>query len=120
MSEIIGKNGVVTPTGEFVEATDELEEGELYVLRKSKLEKIPKADEDGMRRVRVTEVAFQAASDIGKGMRKHLNGYKPDVSLVISALVLGSESGLGKEEVVKQFVLTLFEGASFEAVDNIG
>lgn len=69
-----------------------------------------------MRKVRITEEAFLAASEIGKVMRKDLNGYKPDVSLVMFALILsgGNEREKAKE-VVRQFVLTLFERASSEA-----
>lgn len=35
--------GTVDPNGEYVESIDELEEGELYAMRKGKLEKIRRA-----------------------------------------------------------------------------
>jgi hypothetical protein len=68
----------------------ELEEGELYVLKNGNLEHIPRNDDDGMRRIRITEEAYQVAMEIGRTMRKELQGYKPDVSLVASALLLST------------------------------
>lgn len=94
-----------------------LEEGELYTVRKGHLEKIPRNDEDGMRKVRITEDAFEAAMEVGKRMRSELGGYKPDVSLVTSALVIDASRQVdNSKEVVRNFVVTMFEkGASSEA-----
>lgn len=90
-------------------STETLEEGELYVLRKGYLEHVPRNADDGMRRVRITEDAYQVAMDVGRAMRKELNGYKPDVSLVTSALLLNhTDDGQKAQDIVKQFVIRMF------------
>ncbi|MGH8612489.1 MAG: hypothetical protein ACREYF_10750 [Gammaproteobacteria bacterium] len=58
-----------------------------------------------MRSIRITENAYQAAKRIAKGMR--VNGYKPDVSLVASALIVhGSRNEC--EEAVRKFICEVF------------
>ncbi|MGH8604483.1 MAG: hypothetical protein ACREXR_17385 [Gammaproteobacteria bacterium] len=58
-----------------------------------------------MRSIRITETAYQAAKRIAKGMR--VNGYKPDVSLVASALMIhGSRDEC--EDALRKFVCELF------------
>ncbi len=94
------------------DAERSLEEGELYVVRKGQLEHLARNEEDGMRRIRITEDAFQIATDIGRGMRKSLQGYKPDVSLITSALVLSYTDELQKgQDAVKTFVLKMFQSS---------
>ncbi|MGI0025534.1 MAG: hypothetical protein ACREA4_10385 [Nitrososphaera sp.] len=64
-----------------------------------------RSDKARVRSIRITENAYQAAKQIAKGMR--VNGYKPDVSLVASALMVhGSRDE--SEEVVRKFVCELF------------
>ncbi|MGI0015970.1 MAG: hypothetical protein ACREBU_21325 [Nitrososphaera sp.] len=58
-----------------------------------------------MRSIRITENAYQAAKTIAKGMR--VNGYKPDVSLVASALMVHGSRDEGKE-AVRKFIFELF------------
>ena len=58
-----------------------------------------------MRSIRITENAYQAAKRIAKGMR--VKGYKPDVSLVASALIVHGSRNEGKE-AVREFVCELF------------
>ena len=90
-----------------------LEEGELYVLRKGRLEHVPRNEDDGMRRIRITEQAYEAAMQIGRWMKADLGGYKPDVSLVVSALVLDRGEKVERtKEVIRQFVVTMFEQRS--------
>ncbi|MFO1434048.1 MAG: hypothetical protein U1F76_28820 [Candidatus Competibacteraceae bacterium] len=79
----------------------ELDEGELYVYRKGHLEHVERDQEEGMRRVRITEEAYQQALAIGKTMRQQLRGYKPDVSLIVSAIIL---YGTCNVEEVHQYV----------------
>ncbi|MGH6634645.1 MAG: hypothetical protein ACRED0_00390 [Gammaproteobacteria bacterium] len=58
-----------------------------------------------MRRIRITENAYQAAKRIGKGMR--VKGYRLEVSLVASALIVyGSRDN--DKEAVTEFVCELF------------
>ena len=93
--------------------TDSLEEGELYTVRKGQLEKIPRNEEDGMRKVRITEEAFEAAIEVGKRMRQELGGYKPDISLVASALVMDGLRQIDhSKEVVRAYVVTMFQKVS--------
>lgn len=90
--------------------TIDLEEGEMYVVRKGHLVHLERREEDdeGMRRVRVTDTAYQAAIDLGRRMRKRMRGYRPDVSLVISALVMRAAGSADAEEAVRTFVQMLF------------
>lgn len=88
----------------------DLEEGEMYVVRKGHLVHLERREEDdeGMRRVRVTDTAYQAAVELGRRMRKRMRGYRPDVALVISALVMRAAESADAEEVVRTFVQALF------------
>ncbi len=91
-----------------------LEEGEVYLCRNGKLERLPKAD-DGLRRIRITDEAYQAAMELGQRLRKDLHGYKPDVSLVASALILDGCRDVDStqvKEVIGNFVIELFKPAS--------
>ena len=99
-----------TTTEQTVHSEQDLEEGGLYVVRKGKLVLVPRNDEEGMRRLRVTEEAYQKAMDIGHQMRRELGGYKPDVSLVVSALLLSDIDELRARQTVRQFVLRMFSG----------
>jgi len=60
-----------------------------------------------MRSIRITENAYQAAKRIAKGIRA--NGYKPDVSLVASALIVHGSRDDGKE-AVRKFIVEMFAG----------
>ncbi|MGI0025607.1 MAG: hypothetical protein ACREA4_10755 [Nitrososphaera sp.] len=90
----------------------ELEEGELYAYRKGKLEKLPRI-EDGMRKVRITETAYEMAMEVGQDMREELKGYRPDAALIVSALIEHGNQGLEqKKDAVRRFVKELFGGKS--------
>ena len=41
-----------------------LQDGGIYVCRHGKLEELPRAPDDGMRRIRITDDAYQAAMDL--------------------------------------------------------
>ena len=69
-------------------------------------------DDEGMRRVRVTDPAYQAAMELGRRMRRQMKGYKPDVSLVMSALVLWAAQQDSAAETVRRFVTDLFSAAA--------
>ena len=87
--------------------TQELEEGNVFVYRNAGLERWSRSDQARMRSIRITESAYQEAKQIAKGMR--VNGYKPDVSLVASALMVHGSRNDGKE-AVRKFVCELFAG----------
>ena len=66
----------------------DLEEGELYTLRKRMLHRIARSDDDnGLRRVKIMEEAYDAAVVVARRLRKKMHGYRPDPALVISAFV---------------------------------
>ncbi len=68
-----------------------------------------------MRRIRIMADAYQAAMNLGQRLRKDLHGYKPDVSLVASALILdGCRESYSTQvkEAIGNFVIELFKPAS--------
>ena len=66
-----------------------LSEGELYILRRGLLQQVQHRDEDnGLRRIRVMEEAYDAAYALARQLRPLMRGYRPDPALVISALVM--------------------------------
>jgi len=64
------------------------DEGELYVFKRGQLEHVERDPDDNRRKVRLTEEAYQCAVTVGKAMRQRLGGYKPEVSLIVSAVLL--------------------------------
>lgn len=87
----------------------ELEEGELYTLRKGILHHVQQRNEDnGLRRIRVMEEAYDAAYAIAKRLRKTMRGYRPDPALVISALVMHGASQEGAEDIARAYLYNLF------------
>lgn len=98
-----------------MEQAKTLEEGTVYVCRNGKLEELPRTQDDGMRRIRITDDAYQAAMNLGHRLRKELHGYKPDVSLVASASILEGCREIHStkvKEVIGNFVIKLFKSAS--------
>jgi hypothetical protein len=93
-----------------LEVNSGYEDGELYRFKKGRFEHVHREEDEGMRRIRITEEAYRKALDIGKSLKRELGGYKPDVALVISALLI---HGITDEEQakrhVRRFVLALFD-----------
>lgn len=89
---------------------DPLEEGELYVVKKGVLEQIQRDPDDNLRKIRITDDAFDALIKVQRKMRKLLNGYKPDITIVSSALI---ESAAVDPEhaasVVKNYAQKVFD-----------
>lgn len=86
-----------------------LKEGALYAYKDGVLTEIQTDPDDTMKRVKVLEDAYQAALTVQRGMRKLLNGYRPDLNLVCSALIQHGASQPQVEQAVKQFCTRLFE-----------
>lgn len=87
----------------------DLEEGELYAVRKGKLEKLSRND-DGMRKVRITEDAYKAGMEIGHAMKLELHGYKPDISIVVSALLVDGSVEIERAKgAIRKFTTRLFQ-----------
>ncbi len=67
----------------------DLEDGELYTLRKGTLHHVVRRDEEnGLRRIMVMAEAYEAAQIMARQLRPRMRGYRPDPALVVSALVM--------------------------------
>ena len=66
----------------------DLEDGELYTLRKGMLHRVSRNEDDnGLRRIKIMEAAYDDAARVAKRLRPRMRGYRPDPALVISAFV---------------------------------
>jgi hypothetical protein len=79
---------------------DELNEGEIYVVQKGKLKHIQR-EEDGLRKVPISESAYEELLDLRRRCRHSMGGFRPDSGLVASALI--------------EFVAPLYESAEIVA-----
>ena len=90
---------------------DGLEEG-LYKYENGQLERIQVSEKekegDQMRRLRVTQEAYEALIVIQKEMRKTMGGYKPDVSLVASAIIEHISKLENAPEIIKSQIQKIF------------
>jgi len=67
----------------------DLEDGELYTLRKGTLHHVVRRDEEnGLRRIMVMAEAYEAAQIMARQLRPRMRGYRPDPALVVSAFVM--------------------------------
>jgi hypothetical protein len=90
----------------------DLEEGELYTLRKGQLHQVVPRDEDsGLRRIKVMEEAYDAAQIMARRLRQQMRGYRPDPALVVSACVMHVLESLAPEDadaIVMTYLQRLF------------
>lgn len=90
----------------------DLEEGELYTLRKGQLHHVVPRDEDsGLRRIKVMEEAYDAAQIVARRLRQQMRGYRPDPALVVSACVMHVLASLAPEDadaIVMTYLQRLF------------
>lgn len=101
--------------GEHQVTADELISGRLYVLVEGKqgrghLKQIPR-HEDDLPRLRIMEEALEALRELSRGMRKEMGGYKPDITLVASALLLDATSRPEAPSIVRDFAIAKFRAA---------
>ena len=93
-----------------------LEEGELYTLRKGQLHHVvPRDEENGLRRIKVMEEAYDAAQLIAKRLRRQMRGYRPDPALVVSACVMHALESLEPDvadDMVIAYLQRLFSRAA--------
>ncbi|MBK8168612.1 MAG: hypothetical protein IPK64_21915 [bacterium] len=105
----------VTALIETLRGMVELEEGELYTLRKGKLHHVVRRDEEnGLRRIMVMEEAYDAAQIMARRLRGAMRGYRPDPALVISACVMHVLESRAPEEAdatVMRYLQRLFTRA---------
>lgn len=91
---------------------DNLEEGCLYVYKKGMLQEIESDPDDLMKKIKITPDAFKVASTLQNGMRKHMSGYRPDISTICSALIESGGQSDSAVSVVQDFVIRLYKSIS--------
>ena len=97
----------------------DLEEGELYTLRRGMLHHIaPRNEENGLRRIRVMEEAYEAAQQVARRLRSKMRGYRPDPALVISAFVMHMAASTEADEVAMDYLQQLFQDSPVDAADS--
>ncbi|RBW47294.1 hypothetical protein DS885_03870 [Psychromonas sp. B3M02] len=91
--------------------TDELTEGKLYKLENGELIELV-IDPDELRKVKITDDAIKSATEVQKKMRKILNGFKPDITTVCSALIKAQANKPDATKVVSNYWLEKAQLAS--------
>ena len=114
-------NDQTVSDGETEVTADELVPGQLYVLEgrngNGHLRHIPR-QEDELPRLRITPEALEAVRKLSQGMRKEMGGYKPDITLVASALLLHAASLPEAPSVVREFAIAKFQAAQSDGTAN--
>jgi len=92
MNELTMKTGATpeeaTALIEALRGLMDLEDGELYTLRKGMFHRVSRNEDDnGLRRIKIMEEAYDDATRVAKRLRPRMRGYRPDPALVISAFV---------------------------------
>jgi hypothetical protein len=108
--------------GEHEVTADELVNGRLYVLVDTEdgsrhLRHIPRNDDD-LPRIRIMEEALEAIRNLCRGMRKEMGGYRPDYTLVLSALVLDACSRPDAPSTVRDFAIAKFQAAQADGAQT--
>jgi hypothetical protein len=108
--------------GEHNVTADELVNGRLYVLVDAEdgsrhLRHLPRNDDD-LPRIRIMEEALEAIRTLCRGMRKEMGGYRPDYTLVLSALVLDACSRPEAPSTVRDFAIATFQAAQAEGAQT--
>jgi hypothetical protein len=71
---------------------DSLLEGHLYTVVNGNLQELPRDSEDTLRKIRLMDSAIESATGIQRELRKKMHGYKPDLTLICSALISAKTS----------------------------
>lgn len=82
--------------------TDELTEGKLYKLENGELIEL-QIDPEDLRKVKIMEEAVTSAITLQKAMRPFMNGFKPDLTTVCSALIKNGASRDDAKQVVANY-----------------
>lgn len=82
--------------------SNEIEEGKLYRVQNGELIELI-LDPDELRKIKVTEDAVTEAINLQKLMRPLLNGFKPDLTTVCSALIKHAATKDDATKVVADF-----------------
>lgn len=94
---------------------NDLEEGSLYVYKKGMLQEIEADPDDLMKKIKITPDAFKVASELQNSIRKNMNGYRPDISTICSALIESGGQSKTAVKVVQDFVIRLYKSISKES-----
>jgi DNA/RNA-binding domain of Phe-tRNA-synthetase-like protein len=103
--------------GEREVTADTLKTGRMYVLEErgsggEHLRHIPRR-EDTLPRIPITEDALEALREFRNGMRKQFGGYRPDIVIVISALVIAAASRPEQAiQDVRNYVMQMFQATA--------
>jgi hypothetical protein len=90
----------------------ELEDGELYTLRKGMFHRLTRSEDDnGLRRIKIMEEAYAAATTVAKRLRPRMRGYRPDPALVISAFVQYAARLEDAEDIALDYLQWVFSRA---------
>lgn len=95
---------------------EDLEEGTLYVYKKGVLQEVETDPDDLMKRIKVTPDAFAKVTDLQRGMRRNMQGYRPDISVICSGLLAYSAQMEEAQSVVRRYVLDMYESAAQEGM----
>lgn len=91
------------------EEWDDLEEGALYVFKQGELHVIETDPDDLMKKIRITPDAFAELSALQRRMRKLMQGYRPDISVLGSALIAHAAQSESADDVVREYVLKIYQ-----------
>ena len=90
---------------------DEMQEGHLYTVKDGELVEIPTDPEETLRKVKITDEAITVAISVQKQMRKYLDGFKPDITTVCSALIMAQAKKEDATKVVSDYWLNMAQRA---------
>ena len=113
MNELTMKTGATpeeaTALIEALRGLMDLEDGELYTLRKGMFHRVSRNEDDnGLRRIKIMEEAYDDATRVAKRLRPRMRGYRPDPALVISAFVQYAARLEDAEEIALDYLQWVF------------
>ena len=94
--------------GESEPVKVEVEDG-LYRAQSGDLHKLD-VEDDGLKKIRVSQEAFEAVREVQKAMRRLLGGHKPDINLVAEAMLMTAAQIDGLEEKVREHAVRVYAG----------
>lgn len=88
----------------------DLEDG-LYTARGGTLAKLDFDAEDTTKKLRVSETVFKQVQSVQRQMRQALGGYKPDIALVASAMLVSAAQDPAIADKVREYAKSVFTQA---------
>jgi hypothetical protein len=104
----------VISDGQRQVTADTLKTGRMYILEErgsgaEHLRHLPRR-EDALSRIPITEDALEALREFRNGMRQQFGGYRPDIVIVISALVIAATNRPEQAiQDVRNYVMQMFQ-----------